>query len=88
MDRAVDMGDGGRYGLGIMSYPASSQGDDLEGAGSAEDPILTHSGEWSGFDTGFVVAPGEQTAVAVTCNTPDGPVTGEVADELLSIWTA
>jgi CubicO group peptidase (beta-lactamase class C family) len=87
-DRAVDMGDGGRYGLGIMSYPASSQGAGTEGAGSVEGSILTHSGEWSGFDTGFVVAPTGRTAVAVTCNTPDGPVTGEVADELLSIWTA
>ncbi|MFZ1431897.1 MAG: serine hydrolase domain-containing protein [Candidatus Microthrix parvicella] len=88
MDHAVDMGDGGRYGLGIMSYPEPSRGAGIEGTGSVEDSILTHSGEWSGFDTGFVVAPTGQTAVAVTCNTPDGPVTGEVADELLSIWTA
>lgn len=77
MDRSADMDDGGRYGLGIMEYPAPA----------GDNTVLTHSGGWSGFDTGFVVKPGERTSVAVTCNTPDGPVTGEVADELLSIWT-
>ncbi len=76
---AVEMGDGGLYGLGIMAYP---------GEGADAGVVLTHSGGWSGFDTGFVLDPDRRTAVAVTCNTPDGPVTGDVADEILRIWTA
>lgn len=76
MDRSTDMGDDGRYGLGIMEYAAPS----------GDGTVLTHSGGWSGFDTGFVLDPARRTAVAVTCNTPDGPVTGEVADDLLLIW--
>ncbi|MEZ5380235.1 MAG: serine hydrolase domain-containing protein [Microthrixaceae bacterium] len=75
---AADMGDGGRYGLGIMEYPE----DGVEGGA-----VLTHSGGWSGFDTGFVVDPDRRTAVAVTCNTPDGPVTSDVADDVLDAWT-
>lgn len=76
---AADMGAGGFYGFGIMEYPRD---------GADGGTILTHAGGWSGFDTGFVLDPDRRTAVAVTCNTADGPVSGDIADEVLGIWTS
>lgn len=74
-DLAVDDGEGGRYGAGIII----EEDDDL-------GTVLSHSGAWAGFVADLVVLPDEQVAAAVTCNTPDGVDPTEAAFALAEIW--
>ncbi len=70
LDSAEDIGDGTRYGPGVMV---------------AADGSLSHLGGWSGFVAAFTVSADRTTAVAVQCNdgTQDPR---RIADALTKIW--
>lgn len=66
-----------RYGFGMIEF-------DLDGR-----RVLTHSGEWGGFATTFVVVPDEQLVVTGTCTAPESvPVTdsGDVGIDIVRAW--
>jgi CubicO group peptidase (beta-lactamase class C family) len=75
----VDKGEASapRYGFGMIEF-------ELDG-----HRVLTHSGEWGGFVTTFVVVPDEQLVVTGTCTAPQSvPVTdsGDVGIDILRAW--
>ena len=57
VDGAVETGQDGRYGAGIVE----------RNVGGMLGQVLGHGGRWDGFDTVFSVAPSRHVAVAVTC---------------------
>jgi len=76
---AIDTGDSGRYGFGIIEAP-------IEGVRT-----LTHAGGWAGFVTSFVVAPDERLVVTGTCNSTSphleiAPPYYEVGISILLDW--